>query len=197
MSSIITLRRVLPEFYEYGTGTLIWRVLYVLVIFSYTKHTHTTHHTPHTAMHTHTQVLASLVRKQCKLHTFLAGSLSQPQFTTPTCVITTSFVNIMAQCASDTMATGFQMIAQLSDEVHKLYINQSMDLQTPVTVEVEESGVYLITIIPITKEAGIVGSGVEYVGEVMVETTPTSYLTTVENTSSGTECVFACTFFAS
>ena len=29
MSSVITLRRVLPEFYEYGTGTLIWRLLYV------------------------------------------------------------------------------------------------------------------------------------------------------------------------
>ena len=28
MSSVITLRRVLPEFYKYGTGTLIWRVLY-------------------------------------------------------------------------------------------------------------------------------------------------------------------------
>ena len=29
MSSVITLLRVLPEFYEYGRGTLIWRLLYV------------------------------------------------------------------------------------------------------------------------------------------------------------------------
>ena len=28
LSSVITLRRVLPEFYKYGTGTLIRRVLY-------------------------------------------------------------------------------------------------------------------------------------------------------------------------
>ena len=29
MSSVITLLRVLPEFYEYKTGTLIWRLPYV------------------------------------------------------------------------------------------------------------------------------------------------------------------------
>ena len=57
------------------------------------------------------------------------------------------------------MATGFQMIAQLdsSKEVHKLHINQSMDLQTPVTVEVEESGVYQVTIFAIREGTGIVG----------------------------------------
>ena len=33
MSSVIALQRVLPEFYKYGKGTLIWRVLY--------KQTHT------------------------------------------------------------------------------------------------------------------------------------------------------------
>ena len=31
MSSVITLLRVLPEFYEYGTGTFIWRLLYVVL----------------------------------------------------------------------------------------------------------------------------------------------------------------------
>ena len=31
MSSVITLLRVLPEFYEYRTGTLIWRLLYFLI----------------------------------------------------------------------------------------------------------------------------------------------------------------------
>ena len=62
---------------------------------------------------------------------------------------------------------GFQMIAQLSDssEVHKLHINQSMDLQTPVTVEVEESGVYQVTIFAIKDETGIVGS---FVGHVQI-----------------------------
>ena len=62
------------------------------------------------------------------------------------------------------MATGFQMIAQLnsSSEVRKLHISQSMDLQTPVTVEVEESGVYQVTIFVIRKETGIVGSYMAY-----------------------------------
>ena len=31
MSSVITLLRVLPEFYEYKTGTLIWRLLYMCI----------------------------------------------------------------------------------------------------------------------------------------------------------------------
>ena len=44
--------------------------------------------------------------------------------------------------------TGFQMIVQSGNfsEVHILHVNQSMDLQTPVTIEVEESGVYQVTI---------------------------------------------------
>ena len=96
------------------------------------------------------------------------------------------------------MATGFQMIAQLSDssEVHKLHINQSMDLQTPVTVEVEESGVYQVTIILIIEDAGIVGSGVrvEYAEEVMVDIitptitptgTPTFITTTLKPVNAG------------
>ena len=43
------------------------------------------------------------------------------------------------------------MIAQLSNssEVHKLHVNQNMDLQTPVTVEVEESGVVFAQLYPI------------------------------------------------
>ena len=65
------------------------------------------------------------------------------------------------------LVTDFQMIAQLIDssEVHKLHINQSMDLQTPVTVEVEESGVYQVTIFVIKEKTGIVGS---FVGHVQI-----------------------------
>ena len=62
------------------------------------------------------------------------------------------------------LVTGFQMIAQLSDssEVHKLHISQSMDLQTPVTVEVEESGMYQVAVFAIREGTGIVGSYVGY-----------------------------------
>ena len=56
------------------------------------------------------------------------------------------------------------MIAQLNDssEVHKLHINQSMDLQTPVTIEVEESGMYQVAIFAVREGTGIVGSYVGY-----------------------------------
>ena len=72
------------------------------------------------------------------------------------------------------MATGLKVIAQLSNssEVHKLHINQSMDLQTPVTVEVEESGTYQVTIFGIRDETGIFSSNVKHAEEVMVGTTP-------------------------
>ena len=79
------------------------------------------------------------------------------------CQITSSPGIISAECAfpSDTMATGFQMIAQSSNssKVHILHVNQSMDLQTPVTVEVE-SGVYQVTIFAIRERTGIIGSSV-------------------------------------
>ena len=78
------------------------------------------------------------------------------------CSITISSGSILAECSpiNGVLVTGFQMIAQLSDssEVHKLHINQSMDLQTPVTVEVEESGVYQVTIFAIREGTGIVDS---------------------------------------
>ena len=66
------------------------------------------------------------------------------------------------------LVTGFQMIAQLNDssEVHKLHVNQSIDLQTPVTVEVEETGMYQVAIFAIREGTGIVGSYVVYTGNV-------------------------------
>ena len=61
------------------------------------------------------------------------------------------------------------MIAQSSNssEVHKLHVNQSIDLQTPVTVKVEESGMYQVTIFAIREGTGIV-SYVGHKGHVQV-----------------------------
>ena len=75
---------------------------------------------------------------------------------------------ISAECTfpSDTMATGFQMIAQQGNSSEVVHSNQSMDLQTPVTVEVEESGVYQVTIFAIREGTGIVGS--RYYADVLV-----------------------------
>ena len=83
------------------------------------------------------------------------------------CSITVFRGFISAECSpiNRTLVTGFQMIAQLNDssEVHRLHVNQSMDLQTPVTVEVEESGMYQVAFFTIREGTGIVGSSyVEY-----------------------------------
>ena len=57
------------------------------------------------------------------------------------------------------------MIVQSTNvsEVHKLYINQSMDLHTSVTVPVERDGEYRVSIFAaIRRGMGILGSSVQY-----------------------------------
>ena len=62
------------------------------------------------------------------------------------------------------MATGFQMIAWLSNssEVHKLYANKTTNRQTPASILVEENGTYQVTVFAIRGERGIVDSNAEY-----------------------------------
>ena len=43
---------------------------------------------------------------------------------------------------------------------------------TQVTVEVEEHGTYLVSVIPLLEETGIIGSNVEYRDEIMLTITP-------------------------
>ena len=105
------------------------------------------------------------------------------------CTITVSSGLILAECTpiNSALVTGFQMIAQSSNssQVHVLYTNQSMDLQTPVTVEVEESGAYQVTIFAMREGTGIVGSYVGYTGQVqvMVGDVVNSYVTDSTGTS--------------
>ena len=89
------------------------------------------------------------------------------------CSISVSSGLILAECTpiNSALVTGFQMIAQLSDssEVHKLHINQSMDLQTPVTIEVEEDVVYQVAIFAIRERTGILNSTyIKYIEHVQV-----------------------------
>ena len=56
------------------------------------------------------------------------------------------------------------------NRVHKLYVNQTQPGQTSASVEVEESGEYLVSILPIIWEMGIVDSDVEYREIVAVDT---------------------------
>ena len=62
------------------------------------------------------------------------------------------------------------MIAQLSNssKVHRLHVNKTTDLNTQLSVVVEESGTYQVTIFPIRGDRGIVDSNVEYSGQVTV-----------------------------
>ena len=101
------------------------------------------------------------------------------------CDISNSSAVIIVECtfADDVTTAGFQMLAQLTDSslVHKLYVNKSMGFHAPITVEVEESGLYQVTILVIDEETGILDSNftrynVEYQISVMVPatTTPTA-----------------------
>ena len=89
----------------------------------------------------------------------------------------------MVECAysNDSMATGFQMIVQLSNfsEVHKLYVNKSTDRNTPASVVVEESGMYQVTIFPIIEDVGIVDADAEFITLLMIDNV------TVHTTSGG------------
>ena len=74
-------------------------------------------------------------------------------------------------------AAGIQVIVQSTNvsEVHKLYVNQSMDLHTPVTVPVERDGEYQVSIFVIREGMGIVGSSLQFTTvNVSIQTSATS-----------------------
>ena len=77
------------------------------------------------------------------------------------------------------------MIAQLSNasEAQKLYVNQSMDPHTPVTVEVERDGLHQVTIFPIREGRGILDSNAEHL-LVLVTYYPTTTTTTTTTTAT-------------
>ena len=81
---------------------------------------------------------------------------------------------IVADCtySVDTRAIGFQVIAQLGvqERVHRLYASQTLPDHTSASVEVEERGEYLVSILPIIEQRGITGSCVEYTELVTVVT---------------------------
>ena len=91
---------------------------------------------------------------------------SHPYAHLENCQITTSPHHITVKCTYpvNSMAIGFQVIAQLGvqERVHRLYINQSLPDHTSASVEVEESGEYLVSILPIIEGRGVTGSNVEY-----------------------------------
>ncbi len=57
-----------------------------------------------------------------------------------------------------------------ANKVHLIYTNKSMDLQTPVTVQVERSGVYQVTMFAIREDSTLACSE-QAIVDVQIETT--------------------------
>ena len=93
------------------------------------------------------------------------------------CDVYTNNYSIAATCGPFTnfMAMGLQIVVQLctvrDSGPCKLYVNQSVDLDTQVTVTVERDGVYQVSIFAIREGMGILGSSVQYAGVAIINDT--------------------------
>ena len=91
------------------------------------------------------------------------------------CSVETLSLLIRVKCAypgdSGAIVTGFQVIAQPADfdQLGSLYAGHTLECQTSAIVEVEQNGVFLMSVIPVLEETGIVNSSVEYSEVVVVE----------------------------
>ena len=105
---------------------------------------------------------------ECTLAYIIITILDSPRSLTEGCRIKASPLRINVECLSQ--AVGFQVIAQsgVLERVHRLYVNQTLPGHTSASVEVEDGGVYLVSIIPIIEGRGITGSRVEYRETVLV-----------------------------
>ena len=72
-----------------------------------------------------------------------------------------------------------------ANEVQKLYVNQSTDPHTPVTVEVEKDGPYQVTIFPIREGRGILDSNAERLQVIGTTTTVEDVSSTPSTLSEG------------
>ena len=79
---------------------------------------------------------------------------------------------IFAECSypDSSFAAGIQVIVQSASvsEVHKLYVNQNMDLHTSVTVPVERDEEYQVSIFAIREGMGILGPTGQYYSNVVI-----------------------------
>ena len=81
------------------------------------------------------------------------------------CFMTNKSYLLAVNCVfhHDADVTAYQVVARLiyPSEIHMLHVNQSTDLQTPVTLQVEADGEYYVTVFPVG-ERGIIDYTVEY-----------------------------------
>lgn len=79
----------------------------------------------------------------------------------------------MANCNfTPTITIGFQMIVQPvnSTNVHKLYTDRGIGNRSTAIVDVENSGTYRVSILPITSDSGILDSIVEFSEYIILST---------------------------
>ena len=94
----------------------------------------------------------------------------QPKFTyLQNCIVNGLHNNITIECVyNNSLATGFQVVVYLASNFsQKLYVMEATNTTT-VTVVVEETGEYWITVLPLRDEMGILYSNVEYAAGVIV-----------------------------
>ena len=92
----------------------------------------------------------------------------QPKFTyLQNCIVSGLHNNITIECMyNNSLATGFQAYLT-SNFSQKLYVVEATNTTT-VTVVVEETGEYWITVLPLRGEMGVLYSNVEYAAGVIV-----------------------------
>ena len=92
------------------------------------------------------------------------------------CTIKTLSLVIAARCEypTNSIATGFQMIAQQSDlnKVRQLFVNKTEELDASASIEVKENGAYQVAIFAIQEGSGITESNVEYIKQVSISGEP-------------------------
>lgn len=106
----------------------------------------------------------------------IAGSFEPETMLMEGCQTSSAGGLIVAECtyARNSVATGFQITAQLRNfsEAGKLYVNHTTSHQTQASVEVEESGMYLVNIFAIRGERGLLDSTVEFREQLWVDVAP-------------------------
>lgn len=90
------------------------------------------------------------------------------------CDVSTSMLVINVTCTyANNMASGFLVVVKSSVLAREgtIYAERVEKTSNSATIEVEENGEYFVFIIPTLQDTGIVDSMVEYMENVMVEST--------------------------
>ena len=100
------------------------------------------------------------------------------------CNINNTGLVITVECTFSDVSSvlGFQITAQINDmsRVNVLYVNTSMDPQSPVNVVVPSNGEYMVTVLPSRIGVGILDTVVEFSQLIMVDEVMTTSGNTCE-----------------